>query len=138
MYNYVASSFLDGLMNYTEPVSAVLLERYKKLDRERFNEVYRQVHTKLSSYQDDVILLCREKEAHSRFWIFWYDCDTSDCSLGWFSETSSSDQMITAEFDRWLDSLIQSPDLAGREREGGIEGISGWQRITSPKGWLSW
>lgn len=83
--DYISSTFLDGWINYVEPVSAFVVSRYS----ENFANVKAKLeewatkpppHTKLGELDDDVFILARTQTGH--LWFFWFDCDVSDCSIG--------------------------------------------------------
>jgi hypothetical protein len=83
LYNYVTDSYLNGLINLTDPIFGCVIERYEdwnKLDKTKWKiELKKEMHPKLSVFGDDVIIL---SESYNFYWFFWYDCDNSDCSIG--------------------------------------------------------
>ncbi len=83
--HYISSTFLDGWINYVEPVKAFVVSRYA----DDFQTVKAQLaaweakppyHTKLGTLGDDVLLLAKDKSG--RYWFFHFDNDDSDCSIG--------------------------------------------------------
>lgn len=83
--HYISSTFLDGWINYVEPVRAFVVSRYA----DDFSDVKATLaawtanppyHTEMSKLGDDVLLLAKDKA--SRYWFFHFDNDVSDCSIG--------------------------------------------------------
>lgn len=127
LWEYVASDFLNGFINYAQVISAVLVARYRKWDEklewevnimeppnsfqwtkfsgtkeEVFNKLTeegRVCHSKFSDFGDDVVVL--SKIADKKYILFWYDCDVSDCTIGRF-ETEVPEEDVKKDFREWL------------------------------------
>ena len=65
LYNYIAHSFLDGYINFVEPVKAYLLERYITQGPKYGEQVWKPFiertpcHTRFSELKDDVLILAK-------------------------------------------------------------------------------
>ena len=150
MYCYVASSFLNGLVNYSKPIKAFVLGRYTRWDevvdhelsiqdppgsfkwtKKTFatkDDLYGQLiikdqgfHVKLDNdFQDDVLMLSVDDDGV--YWFFWYDQDCSDCCIGRFVTSDPVDSVVD-EFSRYVHGL--SVNEYG-EREIPVHYFSGW------------
>lgn len=81
-YNYVPSSFLDGLINHVDILVSIMIKNdddiRSKVDFS-IDKYHTSLHSKISILPNDVIFLA---ETNKSYWIFYYDKDVSDCSLG--------------------------------------------------------
>lgn len=96
---YVSSTYLNGLINYVDIIDAWMIKRYLKSkndieyvatkDQKSWEESCEYVdeltddplhfHFKHSSSNfDDMIILAKGADS---YWLFWDDCDCSDCSI---------------------------------------------------------
>jgi len=128
-YQYVASSYLNGIVNYTTPIAGILLERYGVLDREKVRAVTERLdHPSLEMLGDDVILLC---SAGGDYYVFWFDRDVSDCCVGRF-KSDDAPEKLAADLGAWVESLCDR-SKRGVERsddEGyGWECLSDWMTL---------
>lgn len=106
--NYISSTFLNGWVNYVDPVKAFVIHRYEDDVRELAARVDRwhqeaPFHTKLDIFKDDVLLLCRAK--NGEWWYFWFDCDVSDCCIGKFTDEPGAD--IVKEFEEYVEERAE-------------------------------
>jgi len=86
LYHYVSSSFLNGFINYVIFVDGYVIHRYVEASSEKktkMEEAFNKHHTCLNSFGDDSLLLCK---AANQWYFFWYDQDSSDCSIGRFPD----------------------------------------------------
>ena len=101
-WEYISSTFLNGFINYVDIKFAFLVDRYTiddgyndhedvELKKQALIDFLRKkdVHTHLSEFQDDIIVL-GEVEKNS-YMFFWFDCDVSDCCIARFK---TSDQLF--------------------------------------------
>jgi len=131
--DYISSTFLNGWINYVKPVKAFVIHRYEEdagALGQRVEEWHKEApyHTKLSVFQDDVLLLGRSERGD--WWYFWFDCDVSDCCIGKFEDDSGSD--IPAEFEEYVQSRAE-------ELKGYHSGPPAWMELDVKKirGWVS-
>lgn len=100
---YVASTFLDGFINYQKIQRAYLLHRYIKQpeENERAAKAFNEgCHTKIwELLQDDVLLL--SKNETNEWWFYWFDRDVSDCCIGRFI-TDDSDGAVLQLFEEFV------------------------------------
>ena len=137
LYEYISSTFLNGLINYVEIQSAWLMARYqqwqgtgdgstqtiqvmdppgsykwKKIEgnkQERFELLTTEnavCHSKLHDFGDDIVLLAKS-ELGKYFYLFWFDCDVSDCEVGRFSARGLVEQEVVKDFDDWCRELME-------------------------------
>jgi len=92
-YVYVSNTYLNGFINYVDIISAYMIRRYSIGSDDEWNEACKNVdlladdvHTDISdsSKFDDVIILA---ESEHCYWIFWDDCDCSDCCICKFNKS---------------------------------------------------
>lgn len=138
-WNYVASSFLDGIVNYAKPIKAFLLNRYyeweeliedQKYDNEFLTkeQIFNKLtsnpsfHTKIYSLRDDVIILSKIKDSDNMYIYFWYDIDCSDCSVGRFISNQGDDKVIEL-FSKWVSEMR---DNQGGSVEVPLDFFQGW------------
>ena len=123
VWTYVSSTFLNGFINYTDPLACFVIDRYTSPDKEeiQFKEFkgmkkdliesilsndFKMVHTKLNCFDDDIIILGKidsNDELFNSFIFFWFDMDVSDCSIGKF-KTSDSEEDVIQSVINWLDN----------------------------------
>lgn len=159
-YNYVASSYLDGFINYGTLVKLFVVgrcrdwfedfesddrntvmindsktggynwvEKFYKDKDELFNLVTQPNAVSnlcLSQhFQDDVVILKRLTNFSENQWIyFWYDMDSSDCSIGRFT-TDDNDQTVIQKFTEFVKN---SEANKFGEREIPLHCFNGWVR----------
>lgn len=133
LWCYISSTFLNGLVNYTDPVKCFIVHRYTELDekvgkpswadkeltkQEIWNEVssdpFRFFHMNLHVFGDDLALLSYKDGVYS---YFWFDCDVSDCEVGRFETSESLDQVIK-DFEEYV---IKQNDEMGYTASGTSE-----------------
>lgn len=133
LYNYVSSSYLDGFINYVKPIKAFVLNRcvdwndniYAELDilyrgKEKIQltenntklEVYEELikpdvtNDELWVFNDDVVILANALDKITGkifYFFFWFDIDTSDCSIAKI-ETDDPEEIVINKFvDHILD-----------------------------------
>lgn len=87
LFSYVASTYLQGFINYVDIEAAVLLNRYSETDEEFQKQIdsikkevaeQNEVHTYLYDY-DDILILGKTDDMYI---VFWSDGDVSDCNIG--------------------------------------------------------
>lgn len=106
--NYISSIFLNGWINYVEPVRAFVIQRYEddyyalNTRVEQWNKKERH-HTQLNFFEDDVLLLARSEIGD--WWYFWFDCDVSDCCIGKFKDDPNID--IPTEFEKFVSERVE-------------------------------
>ena len=98
--NYISSTFLNGWINYVNPISAFVVHRYHELEKsiDDWHNNY-SCHTDLGQFGDDVILLCKSDNKND-FWYFWFDNDVSDCSIGRF--TNDNENEVKEKFEEFV------------------------------------
>lgn len=95
--NYISSTFLNGWVNYSKPLSAFVVHRYHdhvvelRQSVEKFHKEA-PIHVDLNQFGDDVLILSKDKSGN--FWYFHFDQDVSDCSIGKFSSDMSDSDTI--------------------------------------------
>lgn len=130
LYQYVASWVLDGIVNYPERIAGAVLACYS--EDEELPDVYparqscQELRQKVMSWNnksdgwcgslyetfgDNVVLLSYE-ETTDAYWFFYFDCDSSDCSIGRFKTTDSREEVLN-EFKRWLEDMVEHDDCQG-------------------------
>ena len=149
LWTYISSTFLNGFINYVEPFGFYVLNRYSDLsddisDREAhvqeevnrrnwfiFNgtkgelidklisKEYSMYHTKLDSFGDDVVIISEIGEG--KYMFFWFDMDSSDCSIGRFETTDSKEEIIQS-----IKEWINSEENLNGYTDMPIEILQGW------------
>lgn len=104
LYNYVPNSFLNGFINHVTPIRAIMVERYgDDEDREQnplsIQQFNKQPHADLSELSDDVLILA---ETTNSYWLFWYDKDVSDCSIGRVNKTKNKRETVVRLFNEFI------------------------------------
>ncbi len=129
--DYISSTFLEGWINYVKPVKAFVIRRYsddgedsglaEKVKKWHEEEHH---HTKLGVFGDDVMMLCRSDAGD--WWYFWFDCDSSDCSIGKFEDELGAD--VPAEFVAYVQDRAKdlARPAAPEWHELDVKKISGW------------
>lgn len=150
LYSYISSTFLEGFINYVDIKKAFIITRYnsysKNLESVQKIEQKNKYHTKLSEFDDDILILAKSKEGKQGlsskiWWFFWFDCDVSDCQIGRF-ESYDEEQVIIDEFVKYVNetSLYISKEYSGNK--GCIENIGGKPaielNIKKFNGWIGW
>ena len=122
LYEYVASWVLDGIVNYPEHVAGAVLAQYSEgtdvLSFSPSSQTVQELRKKVLAwnkeedvwcgslyelFDDNVALLSYEEETDA-YWLFLYDCDSSDCSIGRFKTTDSREEVLN-EFEEYLEFL---------------------------------
>jgi len=125
-YDYVASSFLDGLVNYGKNHVAFLLARYglekpegERVDNDEDNDA-NWIAPTVENYQafadaatakhhfkakgDDWLVLY---ETDNSYFLMWYDQDSSDCSVERYSRRSLAEpQYGIKTLDEFVEARI--------------------------------
>jgi hypothetical protein len=103
-YRYIASYWLPValLEGGLRPEAMWLMERYRPHDPAVLDLLDEPRWLDVSRFDDDVVMLirCRERSAWG---LLRYDCDVSDCEMGFF-RTSDDEATIAATVDDWLRS----------------------------------
>lgn len=140
--DYVSNTFLDGWINYVTPVSVWLMTRYRKHEENVAAlaewAAAPKYHTKLGDFGDDVLVLAREgagtRQNDGTWWLFHYDCDVSDCSIGRF-DTYDAVLVVVSAFDSMVAELGREVSVAyGADRAQDPQAID----VKNLRGWLSW
>lgn len=101
LYEYAGSWYLDGIVNFTEPLSAHMLMRYREdWHAQAIAKIGEQFCCANVCGHDDVALI-RTSHGGRRLWIFYFDRDSSDCMLGWVANTAANRASLMA----WLRAL---------------------------------
>lgn len=127
VWEYISSTFLNGLINYTEPIAWYVIDRYNSKDNIINNNVFNKnedfnwydwegtkeeyintiinekistYHTDLNSFEDDVVIL--SKISKNGYMFFYFDRDVSDCCIGRF-ETDDKENDVIKSVENWLD-----------------------------------
>jgi hypothetical protein len=150
LYSYISSTFLNGFINYTEPIKCYLIDRYtpddeiitvpnikgpkKELKEKVLSGEIDCFHTDLDCFEDDIIILSKIQNNKYRF--FWFDMDVSDCSVGKFETTDSQEDVIQSVVN-WLDDCKSKNK--GRIVENNLDnGIINYTELPLSflKGWI--
>jgi len=102
-YEYVTSSYIDGIVPYLEPVKAVLLSRYDKpvgpddpISDEDFEKWCTQLGgRKFINLGDNTVYI---GETTRYWWMLYLDCDVSDCRFGRLAKSHTSREQLMAWF----------------------------------------
>lgn len=132
LFSYVASTYLQGFINYVDIISAVLIHRYSETT-EAFNEITARIekqakehiepHTFLSNYDDDMLILGKTKDMYV---VFWVDKDCSDCNIGGLAlDTFDSENDAISALYAEAEHLIERGDVRGYYKIP-TEFFSGW------------
>lgn len=155
-HTYLSSTFLNGWINYTKPLAARLVTRYQghaanREAAEKMNAGEFGFHTDLGKLGDDVFLLCYSeidprkhvvpKDVVLRtYWLFWFDCDVSDCCIGRFQTETEEDQLVM-EFEAWAEEMSQEYSRRYSGNEDCTENRDGKPSLmietSMIKGWIS-
>lgn len=135
MYSYVASTFLNGFINYITILQSFVISRYNKWDdvdgwsddSETQNQIFERllknppIHPTLSDFGDDVLIL-GVSESGNTYMFFWYDMDCSDSCIGRFTSDLPTYKVIElfAEYVKELDCNRDG------EKEIPLSYFSGW------------
>lgn len=124
---YVSSTFLNGWINYVRIKKVFLITRYRdhaaNLAAVEACKNGRDVHTSLRVVGDDVLILAQE-EGRSMWWVFWFDCDVSDCCIGRFESSETAEQLY-ADFEVWANA-VSLDEGAAPALEVPVSSIHGW------------
>lgn len=140
-YHYVNNWFVQGALCLVgQRVRAWLLERYEAFDPDRLAEVERKTTEnphrwiEWDEFEDDIIVLARGDKP-GEWWLFWFDRDVSDCSLGRFRTEDDADT-ISANIDRWINGRTdhgQAGVVRTDDSGCGWETLTAWRRL--PDAW---
>jgi len=155
-FNYVTSTYLNGLLPYLKPVRVILLERYRNqpdaedpADRpitdEEIEATFKAMyHTDLDKFGDDVIFV---GETEKYWWVLHLDQDVSDCSVGRApKEDTDCGGMFRRKTDNFVSGVTREKLDAWVDWHTGKSGdprvLDSWKpRFEIPveklKGWLS-
>lgn len=118
-YDYVSSSFLNGLVNYCGIKRSFIINRYGLEDDKL--KTYSDVAAHLSTLPhtlkqyDDVLMF---GETETCYWLFWYDMDCSDCNISRIDKdlVPSLDELalrymesLAASFKNWVHHEAEAP-----------------------------
>lgn len=101
---YIASTFLNGWINYVKPMKAFVVHRYFEGNQYELEaKVWdwnskKHIHSNLRELEDDILMLCQDEKGD--YWYFWFDNDVSDCSIGRFKVHQKDDSEDQKEFDK--------------------------------------
>lgn len=127
-YEYVSGTFLNGLINYLHIENAYVLTRYQRMDEALENRSHKDlegltkeqaielfnssdhstrlfVHSRISMFEDDVVMLCRT-EAGRYWYVLWWDMDVSDCCIGRFLSSKWDEREVIDEFHNWVQGAV--------------------------------
>ena len=130
IYTYVSTSFLNGYINYVEPMFAIMIERYVDLDTPKvrgFLELQKWApHTTYDSSPDDVWVIA---ETENCWWLFWSDRDVSDCCIGRLDKSKLPKEELRQSVMSWLSKLgtSKTSDITGRYIE--LAPFVGWVKL---------
>lgn len=151
IYQYISATFLNGFINYVEPIATFVIDRYEPRDKKiEMIEAIRSGeekirHTKLDMFEDDVIVLGRiptettKNDVNRRYMFFWFDKDVSDCFIGRFITDDPEEEVIRSVRD-WLERERKEAKEKGLEpkefTESGITDYHELQPDKFIKGWV--
>lgn len=113
-YTYVSNTYLNGFINYVDIICGYMIRRYSIYDNSKWLNQCNNIealkdspHTNISDINefDDIIILA---ESDTSYWIFWNDCDCSDCCIGKLSKKEFHDahhpniDSIKKEFKKYV------------------------------------
>lgn len=112
-YDYISSTFCNGLVNYIEDKQLVLINRYKE---EEFDDLVNKFvnqseqdwyHTDLNKYGDDIFVFGVDSKTNpSSYILIWFDCDVSDCCIYRFDINDFGGMHHFIELmKKWLENL---------------------------------
>ena len=82
-YEYISSTFINGICNYLRPFYVIGIERYEDWTitpiQSAINRLKEKTNTDYSMFPDDVLILAT---AGDYYWFIWADRDVSDCFIG--------------------------------------------------------
>lgn len=129
-FECVSNSFLDGLINYTDPRKGFLVWKgsgstsdYYDADIveiEHLLEVYNNhPHSKFGifGYSNAYIEVVILSETDNSYWVFWYDPDVSDCGIGRSDKSRVS-------WSQFVDGMTVALNAHGVVRK--LDRMSGW------------
>lgn len=100
LYSYVSSTFLNGFINYVDIIKAFVVERYcnewDEVIPQQVKEFHQSYHSSLRKIHDDKWILA---QGDRDYWLFIFDEDVSDCSIGRIDKSKVSLAQITKLFD---------------------------------------
>lgn len=142
LMSYISHSFLNGWINYTKPISAFVINRYREADEFRVKikewETTKMHHSNLNFFGDDVLILAKTRlekyykykyieEYRPSYWFFWFDQDVSDCEIGRF-ETSDSESDVIESFKHYL-TWLGDDGVFKNSYELKTDKLNGWMEF---------
>lgn len=139
-WSYISSTFLNGFINYVEPLKVYVLDRYEDDKTDEVLNLSKQYHTELSQFGDDIILLGKienNDDDLNKFMFFWFDMDVSDCCIGRF-ETTDNNETVCEALLNWLEEkkLENKGEIFNEDHDNGILGFHELPK-SFINGWLS-
>ncbi len=147
LYQYVSSTFLNGIVNYCQPIQCYVLDRYthrnsiielkycdgkdwhtfcgeKHVAIENFRTgKFKNLNGTISCFYDDVIILGQLSD--DLYIYFYFDYDISDCAVGRF-ETNDNREKIIESIEDYIDACGKNKDISFENFNEGIDiGIIG-------------
>ena len=120
-YLYITNTFLNGFINYVTIIKAFLITRYEPFSKNLksvlifHDESINKVHTNINKFfNDDIVILAVSD--FGDFWYFYYDQDTSDCSIGRF-KTGDSEEKVIECFTKHCNDMSLSSSRAYADAE---------------------
>lgn len=123
LYEYVSNTFLDGLVNYVEVFAIyVLAPGYGVLSEyeEDIKEALNETHTKFHEFGlIDTVLLA---ETGNSLWVFWYNADVSDCTIG----RCDIEKVTKSEFETLFLCMLEEDKHRYKKLDRLPRGWKGW------------
>lgn len=113
-FSYVASTFLNGWINYVKIDRAYLVTRYAKhAENQKALAAFHAsppFHVSFAAaFPDDVHVLARDEVG--RWWWFWYDKDCSDCCVGILDPRGDDEETVRHCFEAYVNEASgRDPD----------------------------
>jgi hypothetical protein len=90
VFSYISKTYLNGLINYVDIIGAFMINRYSQFneDEDEWEKRCKNVDSLIDEYHtylgdsdrfDDILILAKGADS---YWLFWKDCDGSDCEIG--------------------------------------------------------
>ena len=119
-YHYVATSYLNGIVNCTSHVKTIGVRRYmtgRTVDESKMalEDSLSQNDFCHANHDDDIILI---RESASHYWAMLYGKDGSDCSI------------VRARKWRGVNFVI------GMLQNGYLHKFDSWEAVGKPNGWI--
>ncbi len=144
---YISSTFLNGFINYVEPIKVYQIDRYtaeneiingktkaewRKLVLEGKDQ---SVHCNLRMFRDDIVIL--SNIGIGKYMFFYFDMDVSDCCVGRF-ETDDSEEEVAKSVVNWLEEQKEQNKKHIDIQPNTESGIVGYTELPLSflRGWL--